>query len=104
VGGQGIMTNKEALEILKTEWDINAEIFDTNFHEALAVAIKVLEERPQGEWRPLSLKTLNGDDIVAYESSCCGAIADKKYQRCPNCGVKMRGEEEKEVRERRGRE
>ena len=44
------MTNKEALEILKTEWDINAEIFDTNFHEALNLAIKALEERTTGEW------------------------------------------------------
>lgn len=41
------MTNKEALEILKTEWDINAEIFDTIFHEALAIAIKALEEREE---------------------------------------------------------
>ena len=37
------MTNKEASEILKTEWDINAEIFDTNFHEALDLAIKAFE-------------------------------------------------------------
>ena len=43
------MTNKEALEILKTEWDINAEIFDTNFHEALNLAIKALEGNSQGE-------------------------------------------------------
>ena len=43
------MTNKEAFEILKTEWDINAEIFDANFHEALAIAIKALEESPQGD-------------------------------------------------------
>lgn len=51
------------------------------------------EEKPLYKWRPLSLKTLNGDDIVAYESSCCKAIADKKYQCCPNCGVKMDGGE-----------
>lgn len=56
---------------------------------------KCASTRPQGKWRPLSLKTLNGDDIVAYESSCCGAIADKRYQHCPKCRAKMkRGEEE----------
>ena len=38
------MTNEEALGILKTEWSINAEIFNTNFHEALEIAIKALEE------------------------------------------------------------
>ena len=90
------MTNEEALEILKTEWGINAEIFDTNFHEALAIAIKALEEKQQGEWKLLLLKTLNGDDIVAYGCSCCQAVADKKYQHCPNCRVNMRkgGDEE----------
>ncbi len=50
---------------------------------------KALNERPTGKWIPIPLKTLNGDDIVAYESSCCGAIADKKYQHCPKCNEKM---------------
>ena len=46
------------------------------------------------EWIPIPLKTLDGDDIVAYESSCCRAIADKKYHHCPKCGAKMDGGEE----------
>ena len=107
------MTNKEALEILKTEWDINAEIFDTNFHEALALAIKALEdvntelsvaylkgrrqgqseERPQGEW-----KHNNFDEHYCNK---CGNFAlwseeaDDYYEVqsnfCPNCGADMRG-------------
>lgn len=50
---------------------------------------KALNERPTGKWIQIPLKTLNGDDIVAYKSSCCGAIADKKYQHCPKCNEKM---------------
>lgn len=37
------MTNEEAAQILRTEWSINAEIFDTSFFEALELAIKALE-------------------------------------------------------------
>ena len=37
------MTNRKALEILKTEWKIDAEIFDTDFYEALELAIKAFE-------------------------------------------------------------
>lgn len=55
---------------------------------------KALNERPHNKWQPLLLKTLNGDDIVAYESSCCKAVADKKYQHCPKCLVNMDGGEE----------
>ena len=89
------MTNNEALEILKTEWDINAEIFDTNFHEALALAIKVLEARPQGEWI--------GNAFDEHHCNKCGHYAlqeeepDGYYEVqsnfCPNCGADMREKE-----------
>lgn len=52
---------------------------------------KALNERPHNKWQPLPLKTLNGDDIVAYESSFCKAVADKKYQHCPKCLANMEG-------------
>lgn len=85
------MTNKDALEILTHNWTklVNPDCTDKELGQAQDLAIKALEERPTGEWIPIPLKTLNGDDIVAYESSCCRAIADKKYQHCPKCNEKM---------------
>lgn len=43
------MTNKEAIEVLKDEWRINAELFGKQFGEALDLAIKALEA--QMEWQ-----------------------------------------------------
>ena len=90
------MTNKKAIRVLehieyylKTHTNERCE----EEHTAIALAIKALEEKTQGEWKTLHLKTLNEEDgdIVAYESSCCGAVADKKYQHCPKCLGKMKG-------------
>lgn len=89
------MTNKEAMEILKTEWDINAEIFDTSFHEALAVAIKVLEERQQGEWKHNNFDEhyCNKCGHYALWSEEADGYYEVQSNFCPNCGAKMKGEE-----------
>lgn len=89
------MTNKEALEILKTEWDINAEIFDTNFHEALELAIKVLEERPQGEWKHNNFDEhyCNKCGHYALWSEEADGYYEVQSNFCPNCGADMREKE-----------
>lgn len=87
------MTHKIAEKILKMEKDklMSEPEFnrDWDLITALDIAIEVLEERLQGKWQLLSLKTLDGDDIIAYECPCCRVVADKKYKHCPKCGTKM---------------
>lgn len=47
------MNNKEAIEILREEWRINAEIFSSaKFFEALDLAIKALEEKEEHSQYP----------------------------------------------------
>lgn len=93
------MTNKKAIRVLESiEYYLKTHTNESceEEHTAIALAIKALEDRPKGEWKPLILKTLNeeGGDIVAYESTCCGVVADKKYQHCPKCLEKMKGSAE----------
>lgn len=62
-------------------------------YKELNLAIKALEERPQGEW-------INGDD----KCNCCGKSkfedldadiwADWQPNYCPNCGADMRVKDE----------
>jgi len=89
-----VSSNEEAIKWLKAIKDKyihgGDEDFDERRKEALDIAIKALEEKPHNKWQPLLLKTLNGDDIVAYESSCCKVVVDKKYQHCPKCLAKMK--------------
>ena len=83
------MNNKEAIKIL-----LNSQIYlarhcgKTDMYNAVELAIKALEDRPQGEW------------ITDYESqffnpgrkcSLCGKIVEFSENYCPNCGAYMRG-------------
>lgn len=83
------MTNKEAVTILRNEWSINAEIFSTDFFEALDLAIKVLKnERPKGEWI-MNKTSARGRN---YTCTHCNKVSRNKFAYCPNCGADMRKE------------
>ena len=95
------MTNKEAIEVLKSEWMINSELFGKQFDEALNLAIKALDELPPGEWLKNDYQPYDYDTV--FKCSICGKeifvpdhIAAKvsehdKY--CYNCGARMEGKE-----------
>jgi len=86
------MTNKEAIERLEY---IKTHDTDPEDYELFDLAIKALEERPQGEW-----KHNNFDEHYCNK---CGNFAlwseeadDYDYYEvqsnfCPNCGARMEG-------------
>ena len=90
------MINKEAIGELR---DIYKEIDDVFIFtggrkiEALDLAIKALEERPQGEW----IYNDYGNGCGNWHCSVCDHIPyyATKYMRflifCPNCGAQMIG-------------
>lgn len=73
------MTNKEAIRVL------NMVEAHGLADEAKKLAIKALEERPQGEWIRISAK--------AFKCKDCNYVTDIKYPYCPICGNKMINDE-----------
>ena len=71
---------------------------DVETNEAIDLAIKVLEERLQGEWK--TVEGYDGDEY--YECSNCGepwilmagTPKDNNMNFCPVCGADMRKEED----------
>lgn len=85
------MTSKEAIEVVKEEWRVNAEIFGNQFGEALDLVIKALEERPQGEW---IFKKFDEETGISNSDWCpfCGKVKAQVYDNfCGNCGAQLRG-------------
>lgn len=93
------MTNKEALEILtKTDRvgvnlifgnDEETTKYNQDSLEALALAIKALEERPTGEWIDHSADEGYVEcPICRHLTNCNGNIDELHY--CWNCGADMR--------------
>jgi len=77
------MTNKEAIEKLKEI------LFMTGYKEAINLAIKALEERPQGEW----IHTSECDEEFQYRCSKCNLpMQSNSHFFCPNCGAEMQKE------------
>lgn len=60
------MTNEErkAIEILKEEWRVNAEIFGVRFAEAMNLVIEALEQR---EWIPVSERMPDDETEVLFQ-------------------------------------
>lgn len=78
------MTNKEAAYILSDKCDdYTVEELSTAFD----LAIKALEDRPQGEWIDTGMHEEYWEE--EYQCSICGG---KSYYHnyCPNCGAKMK--------------
>jgi len=77
------MTNKEAIEILKIiPISTSCMYCYDEVIEAFDLAIKALEERPQGEWKCAGLVFCN---------QCGRSHGTHKTNFCPNCGADMRG-------------
>lgn len=76
------MTNKEAAYILSDKCcDYSCEELRTAFD----LAIKALEERPQGEW-------IKDEDTGLIGCSHCHIVWLRGITAfCPNCGADMRG-------------
>ena len=88
------MTNKEAIELLKKATMFEPKLENRDYPEAFDLAIKALEERPQGEW------IVDEDDDILKPLKCsnCGEVAEcldggSQFLSnfCPNCGADMRG-------------
>ena len=75
------MTNKEAINIIQ-EIEVAPEHL-----EALTLAIKALEERPQGKW----LTHQTGYLLWEECDQCRAQVGTVGMNFCPNCGADMRG-------------
>lgn len=85
------MTNKEAIELLddlrKYE---HSEYYEQEVQEALEKGIKALENQKVGHWIDCA------DKDLWYRCSECGKRmwSGNCYNYCPDCGAKMKGEQE----------
>ena len=81
------MTDKEAISNLNQIYGfVSSEI-----QQSLDLAIKALEEKPQGEWKIIEHETLYlmgiyQCNLCSYKYTCPDEFA-RNY--CPNCGAKM---------------
>ena len=70
---------------------VNAKKVVGRFNTILLIdSAPTVEERPKGEW----INTRNYPK--RWECSCCGMKSIHIYKFCPNCGAKMKGEEDNE--------
>ncbi len=101
------MTREEAILLLHDMKDTYDEIHentngDLGYEQmtALDMAIKALQDRPNGEW--LQMEIIDDDmecgvNDDATECSVCGYAFNSHYwaktyfNYCPNCGAKMKG-------------
>ena len=90
------MSNEEVIEVLKGIVFGGFDRTTRKERQALDLAIKALEERPQGEWITYDV------DITPHPLHCknCGWSNHhikneyiKEFKVCPDCGARMGGEE-----------
>lgn len=93
------MTNKEAIEILKSHISIYDSCkADHEANEAIRLAIKALEEKPQGVWihRRVIAKNRSFDVVVCsncqteFSWDAETGISMDNYKICPNCDARMK--------------
>ena len=84
------MTNKEAIEILNPMFEQckGTNYFSKNEETALDLAIKALEERPQGEWNYFA-EEMDGIRMTGECPNCKQRRIIDNF--CSNCGADMRG-------------
>lgn len=91
------MTNKEAIEELKAKVNLAKELEDEEVNfisiEVLNLAIKALEERPQGKWIISQTMDCHSDIVNVYTCPFCGKKFYSAYPFC-HCGADMRGDAE----------
>lgn len=83
------MTNKEAIEILRSirVYDIYPKSASEETKQALDIVIKALEERPQGEWIEKQVTPAS----CTYACSECGTEEVILSNFCRECGARMKG-------------
>ena len=80
------MSNEEVIDTLKGIVFNGFDRTTSKERQALDQAIKVLEQRPQGEWEEY------GDykeDAHYFKCSECFDLVDETSNYCPNCGASM---------------
>lgn len=80
------MSNEEAIEVLKGIVFGGFSRTTSKERQALVLAIKALEDRPQGVWTT--------DKIGYFYCDKCGKYPDNQLATtpyCPSCGADMRG-------------
>lgn len=79
------MTNKEAISNLN---QIIYGIVSPDIQRSLDLAIKALEERPQGEWGKWIVTEIQCPNCFEYFEVDCYSTGE--LNKCPNCGADMR--------------
>lgn len=51
-------------------------------------------KRPKGKWNVYEVANTEEEQPIAWECSECGEVVEVQYNFCPNCGSRMRGEED----------
>lgn len=87
------MTNKEGIEELRELIDIDLHPCPLIYEEALNLAIKALEERPQGEWGRWIISVIQCPDCLECFHFPTEHYSMEMLKECPNCGADMKGNE-----------
>ena len=87
------MTREEAMYLLNNL----RSVAEGKEDEAIDMAIEALQNKPQGEWKPVTEMFDALDGIKTYitgmRCSKCSHMFDfRDYNFCPNCGADMRGD------------
>lgn len=82
------MTNQDAIKLIEHLKDEIVDLSDNEI-QAFDLAIKALEDKPQGEWKVYARQ--GGIPISDYCTNCKYEMRwyKNKYNYCPNCGAKM---------------
>ena len=82
------MTKSEAIANLNHIYGI----VSPDIQRSIDLAIKALEERPQGEWIIDKGEYIDNQIYkTAFRCSLCCGKFNSSYNYCPNCGAKMKG-------------